>query len=377
MYGVVNTYLSLEEYWQFLQINECAGYGIRNFPTSGVIGMGCGDYWQQSSRYYLAAAIAKSESRLETDRWLGFPVRRKYEKPRQMEWQWPVYLGKYVRGVGVQAETAVETVNLTLSADGSPIDPVTFTVNVDFTDEDELIIRYPTAYYLRNCDSYTIRPSCVTIADGVATVEIPRCRLLRPEYFKDYKNDNERPNYVNDNYFLDTVEVQRNYLNETTGANLVWRRHRGQLYCSQGVITCNPSGPCADVKQLACAYVRTQRDGMVQLEPASYSDGWTKSDWAVKRNPDQVEINYMRGYYDRYEEIDPALTRAIVALAHNNLPRKYCHCDQQTLYYEEDTRAVEPAVRLKGGRSTWGVYEAEQIVREFDARFESHHGGML
>lgn len=379
MYKVPNTYLSLEEYWEVLQINECAGYGIRNYPTTGVVGLGCGDYWDQKNRYWLAWAIAKSEKRLEADRWLGFPLRRKYEEPRQLDWSWPVTLGKYVRGIGVETEVDVGTVDLELQTGGVINDPVTFTVTVDFTDTDELLIRYPTNYYDSSCDNYTIRPSCVIISGTTATVEIPRCRLLKPEYFLDYKNDNERPNYQSDSYFLEQVDVKRNYLNSTTGANIVWWRHKGQILCYADVdiLSCEPSGSCSDVKQLACGYIRNQRLGEVTFEPATYSGGWNKSTFAVRREPDGLEVNYMRFRYDRYDPMDEDIVRAVIAIAHNNLPRNYCSCDQQSLYYEDDTRPVEPPVRMGMGRSTFGLYYAESIIREFDAKHNSYKGGML
>ena len=381
MYGVVRTHLSIEEYWEFLRINEIAGYGIRNFPTTAALGMGCGDYWDQTDRYFLAASIQKAENRLEADRWLGFPIRRDYGKPRQLSYVPELVLGKYLRGVGIETETLVETVNLTLSVLGAVVDPLVFTVAVSFTDVNELVLKYPSAYYLSNADNYYIRPSSVTITAGVATVEVPRARLLRPEYFKDYKNDNERPNYTVDTNFLDTVEVYRNYLDQTTGANLVWYRHAGAYGCYANVmaVPCNGSiGVCSDVRQLACSYVSAQRNGVVQLEPATYSDGsWTKTSYAIKRPPDGVEINYMRGYTDRYDELDVDLIRAVIAVAHNNLPRDYCHCDQQTLYYNDDTRPLEPPVRLGLGRSTWGLYEAEQIIREYDAKTYGSYGGGL
>jgi hypothetical protein len=367
------TYLSIEEYWQTLQINENAGYGIRNYPTTGVTGLGCGDYWDYKNRYWLLWAIAKSEKRLEADRWLGFPIRRKYEQPRQLDWSWPVTLGKYVRGIGVEAESDVQLSQaITLSTGGVIHDPVEFTVTVDFTDEDELVIYFPGT-------SCKIRPSSVSISSTTATVQIPRARLLRPEYHLNYVNDNERPNYTDDSYFLDSVDVKRNYLNTSTGANIVWWRHKGHILCYADVdiFACEPGSACSDVKQLACGYIRNQRLGEVTFEPATYNGGWSKSNFAVRRDPDGLEVNYMRFRYDRYEAIDEDVTRAVIAVAHNNLPRNYCSCDQQSLYYEDDVRPVEPPVRLGLGRSTWGLYYAEQIIREADAKHHPYRGGML
>lgn len=374
--SVPATHLSLEEYWKFLQINECAAYGIRNFPTSGVLGLGCGDYWDQRNRYYLAVAIAKSEKRLKADRWLGFPLRREYNdgnsSARQLPYRLPAMLGKYVRGIGVETNTFIETPTLTLDNAGSPVDPVTFTVNVTFTNENELVIYRPGTL----CN---IRPESVSIASGVATVTVPRCRLLKSEFLIDYADDVDRPDYETDANFLSTVDVYRNYLNEQTGANLVWWRCKGQIHNQDGVDVCyDPVAACSDVKQLACPYVREQRLGEATFEPATYSSGWSKATYAVGRKPDGLEVNYMRFRYDRYEEMDEDIVRAVIAVAHNNLPRNYCSCDQQTLYYQDDTRPLEPPVRLGLGRSTWGLFEAQEIIRDFDAKtYSSYHGGLF
>lgn len=372
--NIPETHLGLEGYWAYLQINECAGYGIRNFPTTGILGLGCGDYWQQTQRYFLATAIAKAESRMEADRWLGFPIRRTYYSARQMEYDPTVMLGKHVRGVGVETNTYLDTPALSLRTAGVINDPVTFTLAVTFTDVDELIICYPNTL----CK---IRPSYISISSGVATVKIPRCRLLAPEYFQDYRNDNERPDYEDDSYFLDTVDVYRNYLDTSTGANIVWWRVTGALCCTTGVFTsaCEPSGACADVRQLACPYITNQRMGFVQLEPATYDDGWSKNTYAVRRKPDGVEINYMRGFYDRYDEMEEPIQRAIIAWAHNNLPDKYCaRCEIAQKFYKDDNDPVEPAVKIASGRSTWGNLYAEQLIREFDAKLGgSYKGGLM
>jgi len=90
-----------------------------------------------------------------------------------------------------------------------------------------------------------------------------------------------------------------------------------------------------------------------------------------------LDVKFMRGRFERYEEIDEDLARAIIAVTHNNMPKDYCGCSIQHLYWEDDNKPLEPAVRLGLGPSTWGIYEATEILREFDADRESHHGGML
>jgi hypothetical protein len=370
--GLPEPMLSLPEYWRFLQINEIAGWGIRNFPTTGVLGMGCGDYWDHKNRYFLAKALMKAQERVESDRWLGFPVRAKYIGPMQLEYKPQVFLNKYVRGIGVETQTAIQlSKSISLRTAGVINDPITFTVTVDFTDTNELIICYPGQ---TDCH---ILPESVSISGTTATVTIPRCRLLRPEYHKDYAADAHRPNYNDDEYFLDSVDVYRNYLNTSTGANVVWWKHVGFYNCFSNVWACDTIGTCSDIRQLACGYVVNQRQGLVQFQPATYDSGWTRNSFAVNRVPDGLEVNMQRGYYQRYTEIDADLQRALIAIAHNNLPQEYCSCSQQKLYYEDDTRPLEPAVRMGMGRSTWGLYESEQIIREFDKDRHAYKGGLL
>lgn len=352
------TYLSMEEYWEFLQINEIAGYGIRNYPTTGVMGLGCGDYWDYKNRFWLCSSIQKAERRLEADRWLGFPLSRKYIGPRQLDYAHPLYLGKYVRGLGVEVNEFILARPLVLSSGGVINDPVEFTVAVDFTNVSELIICYPNTL----CK---IRPSFIDISGGIATVRIPRARLLKTEFHRDYQDVNERPNYETDSNFLSSVDIYRNYLNETTGTNLVWKPPAN----CQTDLTIN--------RQLAYPYLIRERDGFVELQPATYSGGWSVATPIVKRCPDTVEINFMKFFYDRYEEWDANIKRAVIAVAHNNLPQNYCSCDVQTLYWQNDTRPIEPPIRLGLGMSTWGNYESEQIIREFDRDRNSHGGGLM
>lgn len=371
--GLPEPMLSLPEYWRFLQINECAAWGIRNYPTTGVIGLGCGDYWDHKERYFLAKALIKAQERVESDRWLGFPVRAKYIGPIQLAYQPQILLNKYVRGIGVETQTAIQlSKSFALRSSGIINDPVTFTITVNFTDKNELVICYPGQ---TDCH---ILPESVVISGTTATVTIPRCRLLKPEYHKDYRADTQRPDYENDDYFLDQVDVYRNYLNTSTGANVVWWKHVGYYNCFSNVWACDTIGTCSDIRQLVCGYVVNQRQGLVQFQPATYSSGtWTRNSYAVNRIPDGLEINMQRGYYQRYTEIDADLQRALIAIAHNNLPQDYCTCSVQKKYYEDDTKPLEPAVRMGMGRSTWGLYESEQIIREFDRDRHAYKGGLL
>jgi len=370
MWGVPYTH-TIWDYVDFLQIPEAFFLGIRGYPDL-VAKKGCGDYWDQMDRHYLSTSIDKAEERMSRDRWMGTPIRLEYKGPRQMPWSWPVTMGVYIRGLGVKAAGATTTVDLSVQILAGD-DPVEFTVAVNYTSEHELIVYYPDQ------TRYTIRPTSVVISGTTATVQIPRSRLLKPEYFINYDDVNDRPVYTVDLNFLTSVDVRREYLNTATGNNLVWHRREAQGYeCTTVDAACNPSTSCGETLQLACGYIRSQRDGIAQFEPANYNGGWAKAALAVKRNPDYIQTNYTQGWYQRYEEPESQLVRAVIAIAHNNFPRDPCFkCGLQQHYYRRDIEPLEPAANMGMGPSTWGIYEAVQIIEDFIANQYGYAGGLF
>jgi hypothetical protein len=357
MWGLAATGVSLEEYWAFVGVPDGVGYGINGCADDDLV-TSARSLWDQRARIWFANAIAMVEKRVMADRWLGFPVRRTYQGPRQLPFATPFYLGKYLRSIGVETNADVSIGNPLSLADssGAIADPVTFIVNVTFTDPDELIIYYPGQ------TKYTIRPSEVTIAGGIATITIPRVRLLKPEYFLNYDTNLQlRPIYTDDAYFLTSVDVVRNYVDTTTGFNLVWKPK---------VTNCDTVATVT--KQLSTSVIRDQRNGLAYstLLPQSYT--------VCSRKPDYMEINYMRGKFDRYEEIDFDLMRALVGIVHNYVPEETCRITLEgRLYFAHDVRPLEPPVNLRMGPSTWGIFEAVEIIKEYDRDRNSHGGGML
>jgi hypothetical protein len=359
MYDAPITHLSLEEYWETLQIQEPAGYGIKNAPNA-ITGWGCGDYWNQTQRYYTAWAIAKTEKRLKNQRWFGFPVRREYIA-EEVEYTYPAVLKtKMARCVGVHMQTSLGDKTISL---GTLDDPVTFTHTVSFTDVNELLIAYPSQDPVK----YFIRPSYAKIVGTTLTVEIPRSRLLKPAYFIDYSEDASRPDYTDDTYFLTTVELFRDYC-RPPGINLVWHRHQQGCTCVTSYFgVCQPDTACGEEQQYACGYITDQPTSAIVLEPVTLNDDLTfdPACFDVNRTPDLSQIWYMAGYEDRYEELPEDMVRAIIALAHNNMVEEWCSCSMQQRYFKRDTNPIEPAVRLGLGPSTWGVQEAAEIVGEY------------
>jgi hypothetical protein len=371
MWGVPYTH-TVWDYVEFLQIPETFFLGIRGYPDL-VAKKGCGDYWDQIDRHFLSTSIDKAEERMSRDRWMGTPIRLEYKGPRELPWSWPVMLGVYVRGVGIRTLAAATTVDISAFITAGD-DPVEFTVPVSYTNEDELLLYYPDQ------TKYTMRPTSVSISGNTATVQIPRARLLLPAYYQNYDDVNDRPVYTTDAHFLQSVDVRREYLDYTTGSNLVWHRQEVQGYeCVTVDAACNPGDACGETLQGACGYVRDQRQGIVQYEPATYASAtWSRASLAVKRNPDYIQTSYSQGWYQRYDEIESQLTRAVIAIAHNNFPRDPCFkCALQQEYYRRDVEPLEPAANMGMGPSTWGIYEAVQIIEDFIANQYGYAGGLF
>ena len=117
--------------------------------------------------------------------------------------------------------------------------------------------------------------------------------------------------------------------------------------------------------------IRDERNGVAVSTLASH-------DYAVRRKPDGIEIAYMRGKFDRYADIDDDIMRAVVGIVHNYVPEEHCRqCLEGRLFFLHDTKPLEPPVNLRLGPSTWGIFEAVQIIKEYDRNLNSHGGGML
>jgi hypothetical protein len=222
-------------------------------------------------------------------------------------------------------------------------DEYELSVTVDFDDCTELVVYYPGQ------TRWEIHPSKVVISGTTATITIPRSRLLLPEYLIDFTNDNDRPAYETAANFLTVVDVYRRFPDTVSAVTFVWRRKscgcRSEVDCLHGAAT-----PGTVVTQQGTGVITDARKGNIQIEPATFNTVtgvWDSTSWTECWAPDSVMVSYVSGINmdclnNCPADLDPQLARAIIALAHSNLPKGICSCDTVKRYYEYDSRIPKP-----------------------------------
>jgi len=212
--GTVELSLVLDRYQQLMGLPINAFNGL-NLPTE-VPRFECSTIWRQSDRDYLATYIAVAEEMREQE--LGYHLSPKYIVDEEHDYGIPALLDrKHLIECGVKTTSTIEAgVALDLgpafpSAADPPNDPVVVTVTTSVSTS-EIVVFYPG-------EDVEIRPSKVSAFGGVATIEIPRARLVD----NDYNDDREDPlDYYNNDYFLTTVDVKRVYTDTGSGISIVW-----------------------------------------------------------------------------------------------------------------------------------------------------------
>lgn len=345
--------LYLDRYQEIMGLDICAFNGI-NRPTDNH-DSSCIDIVNQSQRDNLAKYLLQAEEMREEE--LGYFLAPKFRTEDQpMGLDNPFILEKkYLIEVGWPTWTLIEEdvaidygTPPFLVGTNEPTDPVTITVTTTVTDTAEIAVTYPDEYV-------RIHPTSIAIAGGVATITIPRCRLVKPDYNQDW---DDPPSYYDEDVFLETVDVYRYYADESEGAEFLWF----QVNCDTD---CEPN--C----QTACPMIAGPRAfelSLVRLFPATYSGGaWTRSScftYSVK--PDAARITYRSGKR-------PSMSNEIytVRLAHTLLPRPPCSCDIVKQQWEQDRK------RAEGQYSPYGGSLGAIDVWMADSRARVGQGGMF
>lgn len=337
--GRPETYLTLEYYSRWLGISESGLFGIVRQDDSP---MGCGDfYWDETDRYQMTKAIQQAENSIET--YFGHALMRKWMCQEVYPWKgcnFNLRLGNVI-ALGDRTE---EVVSLNVATGVAALeDEYQIAVTVDFTDCSEVVLYYPGQ------TRWEIHPSKVVISGTTATITIPRSRLLKPEYLIDFTSDNDRPIYETASYFLPTVDVYRRFPDTVSAVTFVWRRKscgcRSEVNCLHGTAT-----PGEVVTQQGTGVIVNARKGNIQIEPATFNTVtgvWDSTSWTECWEPDSVMVSYVSGINmdclnNCPADLDPQLARAIIALAHSNLPKGICNCDTVKRYYEFDSMVPRP-----------------------------------
>lgn len=337
--------LSIDRYQEIMQIPIAAFNGL-NWPEEQPQ-LECANIWNQQSRDTLAMYIAAAEESRERE--LNYHLAPKYVVGEEQEYRSNIQLSrKHLIAIGSKATTTIESGATVTLRDlySSIIDPVIITVDDGETYvADEIIICYPG-------EEVEIRPSSVSVSGTTVTIKIPRSRLVKTEL-----NDNRSDHlyYINDDNFLETVDVKRMYTDPATGIEYVWPKSQLRQYCTPN---------CDEVIQTGCAQTlghRAKRIANITTFPVNWSDGVaTGTKFSQRCNPRYVRVSYLSGVQN---SIRSELLTA--RYAHTLMPNKPCSCPLVEQYWHEDKEMIDnfftPYGNMKGAIDAWMVDSRAQI----------------
>jgi len=343
--------LTLDRYQELMGIDVCAFNGV-NRPTDNRDSF-CNSIVTQTQRDDLAVFLLQAEEIREEE--LGYYVAPKWRSEEQdVACNNPFMLEKkYLIEVGyptwsiLSEDYALDYGTPPFTTDDPPTDPVVVTV-VTSVSTSEIVVTYPD-------EKVVIKPSSISATGGIVTIQIPRCRLVKPEYNDDR---DEALSYFSEEYFLETVDVWRYYADPSAGAEFKWI----QIPCDTDCIpNCQP----------ACTVIsgaRAYELSIIYAYPATYSEGvFTRTNcWAYKTIPNSLSVTYRSGKR-------PSINNELLTihLAHTLMPHEPCDCNVVRAKWEADFELMERQFTPYGSRR--GSIDAWLA----DSRAKVGQGGMF
>lgn len=332
--------VSLARYAQIIGYSECAFFGVKAPRDTEYA---CRTIWTLDERRTIAKYLAEAQGEIEDV--LHYPLAPKWIENEQHDLRCPVVTtwGRVIEA-GVRAESVIEAGAIVDHAD----DPAIVAVSTSITDVDEIRIYHPGT-------DAEIHPSAIEIAGGVATIEIPRCRMVAEDVAN---NPPEGLEYDDPANFESTVDVKRVYNDTSTNATLVGRS------CASGC-TC---GGCTETTASACMYVAKPLIGAVIVKEATYSGSAWVPGSGICRPYNQVRLNYRAGL----TRLTYQMEDAIVRLAHAKMPSEPCACDVAKLVWTRDRNTPEILTRERlnspfgmsdGAWTAYRFAQAKRLVR--------------
>lgn len=309
--------LTLDRYQEIMGLPIKAFNGLNDPDEQPVYE--CSHIWKQTQRDYLAIHVMRAEERREHE--LQYHLSPKYITAERHQYKSTVILDrKHFIQAGLEASTLIDTVTLDYRDDSNAIiDPLVLTVTTTVTSTDEIVVKYPD-------EDVRITPSNISISGGVATIKIPRARLVKPSLLD---NRDAPLQFVADSNFLETVDVYRVYNDPANAILLTWTSVQLALL---GVVTF-PNG--SEQTQTAVGALdgeRSKRISQIEVFPATYSNGvWTGACLTYRCPPERVDVSYKSGIATSMEAL--MLT---AKLSHTLMPNMPCTCPYVEQYWRED-----------------------------------------
>ena len=348
-----NTAVPLHLYFRYIGHKECAGMGV--YVETSQDDRYCRHIWTANERQIVADALARAQADFEsvigyflTRTWVydsladtederlvddqviaGNQVRTRY--PRLLE------MGSYSE---TEVEAGAEVVHTT--------DPAIITVTVpDGLNAEQIVVYFEGT-------PRKIYTSKVTISSTTATIEIPRCRLVKPDLSN---NPGVGVNYDDLANFVDAVDVYYWAADQSDQAVLRGRK-------------LNPT--FGEDTGTAWLWVENAHVGVVRPFVGTYSDGnWTRSNISCT-SYSRIGLNYSCGMRILPEPI----ISGVIRLAHSMMAAQPCGCDDVTRLWERD-QFVPVFIPLPRLACPWGTAEGGWQAWNLALRLSSLRTGSI
>lgn len=345
----------LAKYAQLTQM-ECAFWGV--LDPSEPVDEACSPILTLPEREQIARYLGEAQDEIEQV--IGYPLTPRWfvdELPYA-----PIVHAKRKKVIeaGVMATEDVSLgAAIVFATDPAVIGPLATTV----TDANEIRVYHPGT-------DIEIDPSSITIAAGLLTIEIPRCRLVdagavdNPSAGLDYTD--VPPSATSP--FEATVDIKRIYNDPYTQATLVWPHMSSEgCNCSYGCLV------CGEYTHEGCMYIRNGETGAVDILYAHLVGSvWTSSCACVCSVPELVRISYHAG-------LDPLTKQAedaIIHLAHAKMPRPSCGCGILRDKWDAD-RLVPDNMTAEQASNPFGQSVGAWIAYKFANAMKIYRAGVL
>jgi hypothetical protein len=301
--------ISLARYSKLIGYTECAFFGVRK---DGDPNYECSDIWSKEQRDTVQRYLWEAQEDIEGV--TNYPISPKYLTDEQIVYGCNVLtkFGKLI-DFGIQAFQTIGTGVAVSHA----TDPATITLATALTSIDGVNIYYPGT-------TQEILASAITIAAGVMTIRIPRCRMVRYDL---QDNPVTGIDYTVLTDFQQTVDVKREYTDQSSQGSLVFP------HPSTGCPSCSLQ------EYDACVTILDKEIGNIRAQRATWdaaSSSWTAVNYACQCGvPFAVKVNYKAGL----TAMQPIAESALIRLAHSKMPTEPCGCQVTQRLWKRDREA--------------------------------------
>lgn len=314
----------LPRYAELMEINENAFFGLNDGTGSEP----CDHIWTHAERKRIARYLHEAQEEIEQV--TGYPLCPTWFENEAQPYGYPVH-AKWMKVLqcGFKNSSIVAAASVvSYTTDPAVIGPVATTV----TDVDEIRVYYPGT-------TIEIAPSSVIIAGGNVTITIPWARLVAPIHFENpadgWDYDDIPPSASTP--YTTTVDVKREYLDDSIQAGLIWPHH-SSAGCDCDCAECG--GTCGEYSVNACMYIRDAETGAIDVLEAAHdvTTGWTANcSTCYCEYPSIIRLNYQAGL----AEITTQMEEAVIRLAHAKMSYAPCGCSTIQDTWARDHKEIE------------------------------------